>query len=662
MVLGFALYSNTLWHDYTQDDAIVIYDNMFTTKGIKGIPGILKYDTFYGFFKEEGKAALVTGGRYRPFTLLMYALEVQLFAPKKKDANGQVVKDKDGDTVYDPYVREGEKNAIKFVGHLINILLYGFTGVVLYLLLLQLLGPNKNAVFPYFMALATTALFIAHPIHTEAVANIKGRDEIMTLLGSLSAAYFIIKAYYKKASFSILAALCFFVALMSKENAITFIGAVPLMLYIFTKASFMEILKQTLPLIISAALFLIIRTLVLPNAGLGELSMELMNNPYLKIEGGQWVYFTFGEKMATIFYTLGKYLQLLVFPHPLTHDYYPRHVEMMTWADWKVILSVLAHLGLLVFGLFGLKKKDKLSFGILFYFGTLFIVSNILFPVGTNMSERFLFMPSIGFCFALSLILYRLHKKLILKKDKQISFANLQTPLLIIALITLAFGAKTFSRNFIWEDNFKLFTTDIHVSQNSAKLQNAVGGELLRVYSKSTDQALRTQKLTEAAEHLNAALRIHPTYKNSMLQLGNCYNYLKQYEKAIDYYNKVLTMDPNDKNAYNNLGITYRDAGRYYGEEKGDLNKAINYLQKAIPFDPNEYETLRLLGVAYGVSGNNNKAIEFFTKALASRPNNADAMWNLANSYFYAGNETKANELRQKAIAIDPDVSNRNRK
>jgi len=661
MFLSIVLYFNTLQHDYTQDDAIVIYDNMFTTKGVKGIPGILKEDTFYGFFKEEGKAALVTGGRYRPFTLLMYALEVQLFAPKKKDNKGQIVKDKDGDTVYDPYVKEGEKNAIKFVGHLINILLYGLTGIVLYLLLLKLLDPKKNTIFAYSVALGTTLLFIAHPIHTEAVANIKGRDEIMTLLGSLAAAYFILKAYHKKASLSIAAGLCFFIALMSKENAITFLGAVPLMLYIFTKATIGDIVKLMASLVIPAMLFLLIRFLILPQAGLGDVSMELMNNPYLKIEGGQWVHFSGGEKLATIIHTLGRYIQLLIFPHPLTHDYYPRHIEIMTFSNWQVLLSLIAHVGLLAYGIFGLIKKDKLSFGILFYFGTLFIVSNIVFPVGTNMSERFVFMPSIGFCFVVALLLYRFCKMLALRKDKKISFQAIQPMLLIIAVITLAFSIKTMSRNPVWKDNFTLFTTDIAVSKNSAKLQNAVGGELMRVYNKDTNQQLRIQKLNEAADHLKTALSVHPTYKNSLLQLGNCYNYLKQYELSIEYYNKVLAVDPDDKNAHNNLGITYRDAGRYYGEEKGDLNKAINYLQKALPFDPNEYETLRLLGVAYGVSGRNDKAIEFFTKALAARPNNADAMWNLANSYFYGGNQEKANELRQQAIAIDPEVSNRNR-
>ena len=58
VALGFALYVNTLFHDYALDDAIVITENMFTQQGISGISGLARYDTFYGFFKEEGKANL----------------------------------------------------------------------------------------------------------------------------------------------------------------------------------------------------------------------------------------------------------------------------------------------------------------------------------------------------------------------------------------------------------------------------------------------------------------------------------------------------------------------------------------------------------------------------------------------------------------------------
>ncbi|MFK7981868.1 MAG: glycosyltransferase family 39 protein, partial [Saprospiraceae bacterium] len=198
-IVAFLLYGNTLTHEYTQDDAIVIYDNMFTTKGFSGIPGILKYDTFYGFFKVEGKDKLVAGGRYRPLTLVMFAAEYALF---------------------------GES---PFIGHLGNVLLYGLLGIVLYLLLIKLFRARGDLPSGELLALLTTLFFMAHPIHTEVVANIKGRDEIMTLLGSLAALLFSLKAYQEEKNWlNIIAGLIFFLGLMAKENAITFLAVVPL--------------------------------------------------------------------------------------------------------------------------------------------------------------------------------------------------------------------------------------------------------------------------------------------------------------------------------------------------------------------------------------------------------------------------------------------------
>ena len=55
LLFSFLLYANTLTHQYTQDDAIVIYDNMYTTQGLQGFPGLLKYDTFKGFLQSRRK-------------------------------------------------------------------------------------------------------------------------------------------------------------------------------------------------------------------------------------------------------------------------------------------------------------------------------------------------------------------------------------------------------------------------------------------------------------------------------------------------------------------------------------------------------------------------------------------------------------------------------
>ena len=76
--ISFFLYANTLTHQYALDDGIVITQNEYVKKGVSGIPDILSKDTFRGFFKKEGKDKLVAGGRYRPLTLVLFAIIYQI--------------------------------------------------------------------------------------------------------------------------------------------------------------------------------------------------------------------------------------------------------------------------------------------------------------------------------------------------------------------------------------------------------------------------------------------------------------------------------------------------------------------------------------------------------------------------------------------------------
>lgn len=634
--LSFLCYVNTTTLDYALDDAIVIHDNMFTTDGVSGISGILSKDTFFGFFKEEGKAQLVAGGRYRPLSLITFALEWELFAS--------------------PSVNETEPASQRgrpWISHLINTLLFGATVVLLYVVIYLLFKVKFNATTAAIIALITASLFAVHPIHTEVVANIKGRDEILALMGSLGALYFSLRALQeKRVLFHLLAAVAFFLGLLSKENAITFLAVVPLSLYFFTTVKIPKIISSLGPYVVASAIFLAIRFSIL-GLSIGDPPMELMNNPFLKIENNQWVPFTASEKAATITYTLGEYVQLLVFPHPLSHDYYPRQIGIMSWGDWQVILSLLLYLGLLGYALFGLRRKDPISYAILFYLATISIASNIVFPIGTNMSERLVFMPSVAFCLFIGILSVRFldSKKL-----------SLQTIVAGLAIIATLLSLKTITRNNAWKNNYTLFTTDIEVASNSAKLRNATGGELIAQSQQPQNQGRRDNMLQEALGHLEEAVRIHPTYKNAWLLKGNAHLYLKQYEAAISAYQKSLSIDPNYKEANNNLGIAYTEAGQYYGEQANDLSKALNYLQQAFRLRPNDFNTIRLLGVANGMTGNSAEAIRLFTKCTVLQPNNASAWFDLGVAYLNAQDEVKANEAFTRAKSIDPDIESKRRR
>ena len=80
----------------------------------------------------------------------------------------------------------------------------------------KLFPPDENKKWYLSFPFIASLLFLAHPLHTEAVANIKGRDEIMTLLGSLGALWFTLKYLdTKKAKFFVYSSLSLFLGLLS---------------------------------------------------------------------------------------------------------------------------------------------------------------------------------------------------------------------------------------------------------------------------------------------------------------------------------------------------------------------------------------------------------------------------------------------------------------
>lgn len=615
------LYANTLFHEFTQDDAIVIYDNMYTTKGVSGLKGIFTKDTFFGFFKEEGKAKLVSGGRYRPFTPAMFAIEYQLVGKTP------------------------------LLGHLINILLYGLLCTSIYWLLTLIIRPQKvsddtSAVIKW-LPIVAALIYAAHPIHTEAVANIKGRDEIVAMLGSVLALFWTIKyTDTNDKKYLIGAMVAFFIGLLSKENTITFLAIIPLTLYYFRDLSIKSALVRTLPVFGMAILFLMIRAVIL-GQDFGGTPMELMNNPYLKYVNETYIPFSFTEKFATITFTLGKYVALLFYPHPLTHDYYPRYIDMMQLSDPSVIASLVLYITLIAIAIRGLFKKDIVGYGVSFYLITLTIVSNIFFPIGTNMSERFVFMPSLGFVIVVAYFLVKYLNKV---------SVNLMYG--CVGVILILYSLKTTTRNMVWKSDYSLFTTDVKTSKNSAKVLNAAGGAISTNYYNEKDLAIKSAKMKEAIGYLNRAVEIHPTYKNPYLLLGNAYYYIQDYPNSIAAYQKSLALDPNYEEAQKNLGIAYRDGGKYAGETENNLEKSKGYLLSAYKLYPDDPETLRLLGVVYGVMGDHATAIQYFEKVVGLEPKNAMAHFNLSSAYNNGGNPEKAKFHIQKAQELNPNILN----
>ena len=110
IIVGLIFYANSFKNEYALDDGIVIIKNEYVQQGLRGVPKILKTDSYDSFYKQMNAKQQLSGGRYRPLSVVTFALEEQFFG------NGD--KEKPSDTV--TYVR-----------HVVNVLLYIFSIIVL---------------------------------------------------------------------------------------------------------------------------------------------------------------------------------------------------------------------------------------------------------------------------------------------------------------------------------------------------------------------------------------------------------------------------------------------------------------------------------------------------------------------------------------------------
>jgi protein O-mannosyl-transferase len=606
-LFSFLLYANTITHNYAVDDMIVIQKNKLTNKGFAGIGEIMTTDAFYGFFGEDYK--FVAGGRYRPLSIVTFAVEVEFF--------GQ-----------NPHI-----------SHAINGMLYGITCVLIFFLLLRLFKTQISGLYQLSIPLIATLLYAAHPIHTEVVANIKGRDEIMGMLFSVLTLLLAIKYIERKnATMLLLAFVSFILALLSKENAITYLAVIPLTIYFFTDAKVKDYVTMVVPMVIIAGIYVLLRQKFTDVDVMAD-TKEILNNPF--------VFATTGERLATVAFTFCEYIRLLFIPHPLTHDYYFNQVPIIGWDNVKAILPFLLNVGILIWAITKIKTKNIFSFGILYYFITISIVSNILFTVGIAMNERFVFIPSLGFCIILAALLVKAVNYFKEKNFASLEINNPKPVAIILALILIAYSAKTFTRNLDWENDFTLFAADYKNSPNSAKIRNSYGGELVTRADK-VPEPTRTEYLKKAEIVLGEALKIYPNYQNALLLMGNAkYKLYDSLPEAKYYYEQTIKQRPDYYEGNFNLG-TVLLAKKHYAE-------AIPYLKKSLIKGGDKYEPWFYLGDAYMNINNPDSAIYYYQSTLKLKPDLAIAYYKMGLCYAKMKNDFSNGYVNfNKAIELDP--------
>jgi protein O-mannosyl-transferase len=601
-IFAFFLYAPSIQHYYTLDDHPVIDENIITIKGIEGIPTILKTDYWYGFRHDE-----LRGPVYRPTSKIIFAI-IWEFLPNNPHAY-----------------------------HFINVLFYSATCLILFLVL-YMLFQKQNLLFPFICSL----IYAAHPIHTEVVNNIKSLDEILCFFFGITSIWLFLKFISSRSKLTyILGGICFFLSLISKETGIAFLIIIPLTIFFFFININKPLLQISSILFILTIFWLLIRRLVFQELppDIGILNSPINNTLNAAPDNN--------HKYATTFYILLRYIILLIFPHPLTCDYNYAQIKILSLSNPIALFAIITYLGLGIYTLINLKKKSIIVFGILVFLLPLAAVSNVFFLGGSSMAERFMYIPSLGFCLILTyfMIKYTGNDKRVLKstKLKQLISTNKALFIMVFGIIFL-YSFKTVSRSKYWRDDLTLFSNDVKVSKNSATANQILGSFLMTSALKSKNQQSKRDTIRLAKNYLKRSIQIYPHYYAPFSHLGVVYIIENKLDSSYYYLTKGIEMAPNDVDLNFNLGLLL------FMQQKYD--EAIIKLEKTISLDPDHENAYYNLAAIYTNIQDYDKGYSYFQNVIKLNPKNANAYYHSGLIMKSKGDTIRANDFMNKAINL----------
>ena len=586
-ICAFLLYGNTLYHGYVLDDDVVYLQNRYVQDGFSGVDDIITNGFLTGFNNSNDQS-------YRPVPLISFAIEHAIFGNNP------------------------------FVGHFVNLILYAICGVIVWLVT-RAFFRKYHPVIPIIMAI----IFLFHPIHTEVVANIKGRDEILHFLFVISSLLFALR-YSKTENRKdlIWSILLYLLALLSKEMAVTFIAIFPLTWWFYSNWNWKRRSYNSLWYVGAVSIYILMRSFILDDIAFSE-NLSILNNGLAAATNE-------AERLSTSLIILVIYIRLLFFPHPLSWDYSFNQIPISGPFDLLSIVSFLILIMLFGYAVRGVVKKDPIAWTILFFFIVISVVSNIFIMIGTTLGERFLFTPSLAFSILLVILLAKISRTNLSSKSSILN-KKFITPLTIILLL---FGLKTVDRNTVWESNETLFLSGIQNAPNSSRTWAALGSLKRLKGEEASQMPIRIQLYREALEYYQKSVAILDDNFDSWYNIGVTYKQLGEGGKSLEAFRKTVEVNPQYQDAWNNIGAYFININQ--------LDSAKLNFERVLTLNPEHVEALTNVGVVFHNQGQTHMAIEWYLKAISLDPNNDHATKVLAIAYRQIGKTDEAMRYEKK--------------
>ena len=507
-------YLNSLAGGFVFDDHGLLQENPYATPGMRAWEWFLRPS--------------IPGSVYRPLTMATYALDAALGF---------------GAPGY----------------HATNVVLHLVATLAAFVLARRLLGRARDA------AIAAT-LFAVHPIHTEAVANLAGRAELLAAAFLLVSLWAVVRYVDEGGADRLgLAFATALAATCSKESAVTLPLLAVIVLAWRAPVRGRRQLVAVATLAAACACYVAARWAVVGGLGTAE-PRPWADNPLAHV--GTLV------RLGTALVVLSDYVGSLTLPLRLSADETFDQVPLVGTAGDLRLLAAIAMLVVLGVAAHRARRRaPAIWYGALFAAGALAITANVLFPIGTIKAERLLYLPSFGWCVAAAGLC---------ALDRRVALP-------LVTCVVVGFAARTWIRNPDWHDDYRLFTTTAVTSPNSARAHSNAGAVLAQ-----------HGELARALDEFTTATRIHAGFVPAQIGRGRVLMLLDRPTEALDAFETARRADPS------NIEAHFRIADLELS--RGDFAAAATAYRAGLVVAPQNPELLLGLAIALAAQGERDEA------------------------------------------------------
>uniref|UniRef100_A0A2R9AN60 Protein O-mannosyl-transferase TMTC1 n=2 Tax=Pan paniscus TaxID=9597 RepID=A0A2R9AN60_PANPA len=367
-------------------------------------------------------------------------------------------------------------------------------------------------------------------------------------------------------------------------------------------------------------------------------------------------------RFLTYSYLLAFNVWLLLAPVTLCYDWQVGSIPLVeTIWDTRNLATiflavVMALLSLHCLAAFKRLEHKEVLVGLLFLVFPFIPASNLFFRVGFVVAERVLYMPSMGYCI---LFVHGLSKLC-----TWLNRCGATTLIVSTVLLLLLFSWKTVKQNEIWLSRESLFRSGVQTLPHNAKVHYNYANFLkdqgrnkeaiyhyrtaLKLYprhaSALNNLGTLTRDTAEAKMYYQRALQLHPQHNRALFNLGNLLKSQEKKEEAITLLKDSIKYGPEFADAYSSLASLLAEQERF--------KEAEEIYQTGIKNCPDSSDLHNNYGVFLVDTGLPEKAVAHYQQAIKLSPSHHVAMVNLGRLYRSLGENSMAEEWYKRALQV----------